>query len=311
MSGSASPVRLAPAKVNLCLHVVGRRDDGYHLLESLVCFVGLGDWLEVEPGPGLSLHIDGPFAGSLGAGEDNLVLRAAARLQAAIGAGTAGRSPGAAIRLDKRLPVASGVGGGSSDAAAALKLLQGLWRARIDPEALESLALALGADVPVCLRAPAPMWMAGVGERLTEAPSLPPFWLTLANPGVGVPTGQVFSGLSRRDNPPPIAPPDRFASVDALVNWLAGTRNDLGAPAEAVAPLISETLRAIEGAPGCRLARMSGSGATCFGVFERREQAVEASATLRRAAPQWWVAAAPVLGGAADLATLKGPSSAV
>jgi 4-diphosphocytidyl-2-C-methyl-D-erythritol kinase len=270
---------LAPAKVNLALHVVGRRGDGYHLLDSLVVFPGVGDRLVAEPGDRLSLALDGRFARDLGAGDDNLVLRAAALLAAP------GR--GAALRLTKSLPVASGIGGGSSDAAAALRLLARLWRAPLPaPEAL----LRLGADVPVCVAARA-CRMRGIGERLDPL-DLPAFWMVLANPGVPVATGPVFAGLARRDNPGMPDPP-RFASAEALFAWLAAQRNDLEASAVALAPPIADVLAALAAQPGCRLARMSGSGATCFGLFTAEPPALAAADALRRARSTWWVAAAP------------------
>jgi 4-diphosphocytidyl-2-C-methyl-D-erythritol kinase len=270
---------LAPAKVNLALHVTGRRPDGLHLLDSVVVFPRLGDRLEAEAGPGLSLAIDGPFARELGAGSDNLVLRAAALLR------PPGR--GAALRLTKSLPVAGGVGGGSADAAAALRLLARLWG--VPPPAPEAV-LGLGADVPVCL-AGRPCRMSGVGERL-EPLALPAFWLVLANPGVPLGTGAVFAGLAARANPPLSEPPP--PGLDAFVGWLAAQRNDLEPAAVALAPAVAETLAALAAQPGVRLARMSGSGATCFGIFADQAAALAAAEALRRARPGWWVAAAPV-----------------
>lgn len=282
--------RAAPAKVNLFLHITGRRADGYHLLESLAVFPRLGDVVAAEPAHGLSLAIAGPFKDQLGADGDNLVIRAAEALRRATGL-----AAGASLLLDKRLPIASGVGGGSSDAAATLRALLALWRAELSPEALDRLALSLGADVPVCLRAPAATWMAGVGERLKPGPRLPNFWMTLANPGVALATGAVFAGLSRRDAPPPPAPPARFATLAALADWLhAKTRNDLEPPAIALAPAIAGLRDALSAAPGCALARMSGSGATCYGLFETRGEAEAAAERLRSERPGTWSAAAPV-----------------
>lgn len=271
----------APAKVNLALHVVGRRPDGYHLLDSLVVFAGVGDSLAARPAEGLSLAIDGPFAAGLDAGPGNLVLRAAALA----------RPPhrGAALRLTKALPVASGLGGGSADAAAALRLLARLWAAPLPPP---GAVLGLGADVPVCL-AGRPARMRGVGEAL-EPVSLPPFWLVLANPGAPVATGAVFAGLSRRDNAPMTAP-GPLADAAALAAWLARQRNDLEAPALRLAPAIAETLAALAARPGCLLSRMSGSGATCFGLFAAEPPARAAAAALAAARPDWWVAAAAAL----------------
>jgi 4-diphosphocytidyl-2-C-methyl-D-erythritol kinase len=276
---SAAPAaELAPAKVNLALHVVGRCD-GYHLLDSLVAFARLGDRLEAEPADRLSLAIDGPFARDLGAGPDNLVLRAAALV-------APGR--GAVLRLTKLLPVASGIGGGSADAAATLRLLARLWDL---PLPGRDALLGLGADLPVCLAGRASR-MRGIGEDLAPL-TLPPFWLVLANPGVPVPTGAVFAALACRDNPP-LPDPPRFADADALAVWLAAQRNDLEAPAATVAPAVADVLAALAAQPGCRLARMSGSGATCFGLFAAGPAAAAAAAALRRARPGWWVEAAPV-----------------
>jgi 4-diphosphocytidyl-2-C-methyl-D-erythritol kinase len=268
----------APAKVNLALHVTGRRADGYHLLDSLVVFPRLGDRLEAEPARGLSLTLDGPFAIGLGAGDDNLVLRAAELLQP--------QGRGAALRLTKELPVAAGIGGGSADAAAALRLLARLWSVPLPPRAA---VLALGADVPVCL-AGRPARMSGIGEHLAPL-RLPPFWIVLANPGLPLPTGAVFAGLARTDNPPLPNPP-AFADSGALVAWLAATRNDLEPPARALAPPVAVVLAALAAQPGCALARMSGSGATCFGLFAHAAPAREAAAAIARAEPAWWVAAA-------------------
>ena len=271
---------LAPAKVNLALHVTGRRPDGLHLLDSLVVFPRLGDRLEAEPAAGLSLAIDGPFARDLGTGADNLVLRAALLMRAP------GR--GAALRLTKSLPVASGIGGGSADAAAALRLLARLWQAPLPaPDAV----LALGADVPVCLAGRA-CRMTGVGERLAPL-DLPPFWVVLANPGVPVATAAVFARLARRANPGLPEPP-AFAGASAFFDWLAARRNDLEATAAALAPAVTDTLAALAAQPDCRLARLSGSGATCFGLFDHEAAALAAATAIRRARPAWWIAAAPV-----------------
>ncbi len=279
--GEGGRAELAPAKVNLALHVTGRRADGYHLLDSLVVFPRVGDLLEVEPAAGLSLTIDGPFARDLGAGADNLVLRAALLLRGEGGAG-------AALRLVKSLPVASGIGGGSADAAAALRLLGGLWGLDLPPR---SVLAGLGADVPVCVAGKS-CRMQGIGEVI-EPVALPPFWLVLVNPGVPVSTPAVFAGLARRDNPPLPEPPV-FPDGAALAVWLAGQRNDLAEPAVALAPEVRTVLDALAAAPGCRLARMSGSGATCFGFFTAAEPALAAAEALRHDHPAWWVAAAPV-----------------
>ncbi len=274
----------APAKVNLYLHLRGRRADGYHLLDSLAVFPAIGDRLTASAGQGLSLHIDGPFGDGLSVEPDNLVLRAARSLARAHGL-----VPDAALRLDKHLPVASGVGGGSSDAAAALRLLSRLWGVAIPG----GLAASLGADVPVCLGAPEPRCMAGIGEQLSPAPPMPEFWIVLVNPGAAVATGAVFAAVERRDNPPG-PPPPPLTDFAALTGWLARQRNDLQPAAVSICPAIAEVLAALGDAP---LARMSGSGATCFALHGREADAEAQAERLRRSRPDWWVEAAPVTTG--------------
>jgi len=280
-----APTEAAPAKVNLYLHLRGRRADGYHLLDSLAVFPAIGDRLSVAPGPGLSLEIDGPFGAGLTAEPDNLVLRAARAL-----AGAHGLAPDAALRLEKHLPLASGIGGGSSDAAAALRLLSRLWGVAIP----DGLALSLGADVPVCLGAPEPRCMAGIGEQLSPAPPMPEFWIVLVNPGAAVATGAVFAAVDGRDNlpgPPSSSWPPPLTDFAALTGWLARQRNDLQAAAVSICPAIAEVLAALGAAP---LARMSGSGATCFALHGREADAEAQAERLRRSRPDWWVVAAPV-----------------
>lgn len=287
-SSGALLTDLARAKVNLFLHVRGRRPDGRHTLESLVVFPQIGDVLSVERSPLRSLSLEGPFALDLGAGEDNLVTQAVEAL-----AGSLDETAGVAIRLDKRLPVASGIGGGSADAAAALRLGMRLWGRAPDDAALARLALGLGADVPVCLGS-APSMMAGVGETLAPAPPFPGFWMVLCNPMRALSTAQVFTGLTRRENPAGPAAPARFASLGDLVAWLARQRNDLEAPARAAMPGIAAVLGALRWSEACLLARMSGSGATCFGIFAQQAAALAAADAIRAAHPAWWTAAAPV-----------------
>ncbi len=268
---------LAPAKVNLFLHVTGRRADGYHTLDSLAVFAGAADRLAAEPADALSLHVTGPFAAALSG--DNLVLRAARALADATGV-----APRARLILDKRLPVASGIGGGSADAAAALRLLTRLWAVEVTPEALAELALSLGADVPVCLAGRAAR-MGGVGEALTPAPGLPPCGLLLVNPGAAVATADVFR--SRRGGfSPSAALPSSWADASSMAADLAVLRNDLQEPACALQPSIAQALEAVASCPGCLLARMSGSGATCFGLFPDGALASAASRSLAR--PGWW-----------------------
>ena len=281
---------VARAKVNLSLHVLGRRPDGYHRLDSLVVFPEIGDFIEAEPSAGLSLALDGPQGFALDAGPDNLVLRAAGALRDALGT----PDHGAALRLEKRLPISSGIGGGSTDAATTLKLLNELWQLGATEERLAEIGLAIGADLPVCLAAPRASWMREVGEDVSPGPSMPGFWLVLVNPGVAVSTPEVFRALAGRFGPAPEAAPDRFGSLDALVDWLAAARNDLEAPAISLAPPIAEVLEALRAAPGCRLARMSGSGATCWGIFGAEAAALDASAAIGAAHPGWWTATGPV-----------------
>ncbi|SEP79166.1 4-(cytidine 5'-diphospho)-2-C-methyl-D-erythritol kinase [Thalassovita taeanensis] len=261
----------ASAKINLTLHVTGQRADGYHLLDSLVVFADIGDrlWLRMAQEPDLS--VTGPMAAGVPTGPENLVLRAAALMGAQ-----------AEIQLEKHLPSAAGIGGGSSDAAAVLRALSGMTGRPVPDQ-----GLALGADVPVCLLAQAAM-MRGIGEQVEAVTDLPEIAAVLVNPGVEVPTGAVFKGLARKDNPPMTQLP---VGVDlpGLVTWLAQQRNDLEAPARAVQPVIGTALDAIAAQAGCLLARMSGSGATCFGLFADAEQAQQAAAGLNR--PGWWVRA--------------------
>ncbi|MTE01813.1 4-(cytidine 5'-diphospho)-2-C-methyl-D-erythritol kinase [Paracoccus sp. YIM 132242] len=260
-------VEAAPAKLNLALHVTGRRADGYHLLDSLVAFAGVGDVVTLEPGP-LSLRIDGPFAAGLST-DDNLCLRAA-RLAGA----------DAAITLTKTLPVASGIGGGSADAAAVLRGLVQMGHA------LPLQAERLGADVPVCL-ASGPARMQGVGEVVTPLPPLPPIPLVLVNPGIALSTPQVFAAMDRRDNPGLPAIP-RFAGLADLTAWLAGTRNDLEPAALSIAPAVGQVLDALR-TTGAAFARMSGSGATCFGFYDSPDRARIAATALKRHG--WWAVA--------------------
>jgi len=278
----------APAKVNLTLLVTGKRPDGYHLLDSLVAFAGIGDTITVAPADSLSLVVDGPTATSLPEGE-NIVVKAARLLAEAAGVPLA-----AAIRLTKRLPVAAGIGGGSADAAATLTALSRLWEIDLPPERMRTLALSIGADVPVCLAGRATR-MEGVGEVLTPAPALPPAWLVLVNPLVPLSTPSVFKARSAAfSSPDPLthAPAD----AHALALALAERRNDLTAPAIALLPLVGEMLAAIAAQPACLLSRMSGSGATCFGLFADEAAARAAAAGLSAHQPGWWVAPAPLLG---------------
>ncbi len=297
-AGSASSLRIdtARAKINLWLQVTGRRADGYHMLDSLVAFAEIGDRLSADPDGPLGLSVTGPFAGALaaamtgpnGAGaDDNLVLRAARALAARAGRPATGR-----FVLDKRLPVASGIGGGSADAAAALRLLAGAWGLAIGGDDLAALALDLGADVPVCL-ASRTARMTGIGEGLARGPSLAGVPVVLINPGRPVATRDVFrTRQGPFSQPAPVGLVDTStADAAGLAAVLAATRNDLEAPAIALEPTIGRALEVLAAAPRCRLARMSGSGATCFGLFDDDRSADAAAARLTAAEPTWWVAA--------------------
>jgi 4-diphosphocytidyl-2-C-methyl-D-erythritol kinase len=271
----------APAKVNLFLRIVGRRADGYHLLDSLAVFAEIGDEILAAPADqaALTLTLDGPEAAALAAEPDNLVLRAARALRAA-----SGSTPrGAALTLVKRLPVASGIGGGSADAAATLRALCRLWG--IAPEAVDlpGLSLVLGADVPVSLAARTAR-MGGIGERIEPAPRLPGFGLLLANPRVALATPDVFRAR-RGDFAPRADLPPAWPDAAAMAADLSRLGNDLEAAAITLCPQIAETLAAIAARPGCLLARMSGSGATCFGLFATPERSAAAAAALPDA---WW-----------------------
>ena len=265
MTSNPTHFEIAPAKVNLALHVRERMPDGYHRIETLFAFAEAGDRLDAEPAASLSLSIDGPFAAGLSSGGDNLVLKAAGALRAA-----AGVQQGAALRLHKNLPVASGIGGGSADAAAALRLLARLWGTKLP---LEPIARSLGADVPACLLS-RPAWGAGRGDELTPVAgaALAGRPLLLINPGIPVPTGPVFKTWDGLDR----GPLDRGEPLEAALDG----RNDLQAPAISLVPAIGDLIAWLQARPGVVLARMSGSGATCFALFQHaadRDQAAEAS----------------------------------
>jgi 4-diphosphocytidyl-2-C-methyl-D-erythritol kinase len=272
----------AAAKINLDLWVVGRRADGYHELDSLVVFAPPCDRLRFQDDARLTLEVTGPFAAALAGEPDNLVLRAARVL-----AERAGRAPGARITLDKRIPVAAGLGGGSADAAATLRGLNRLWRLGLTAADLVPLAAGLGADVPVCLAA-RPTRMRGIGDRLEPLGDLPELALLLVNPRQPVATAAVFAGLENMAGPPPdLGPPP--ATRSRLLDWLRARPNHLEAPARRLLPALDHVLAALGRQPGCTLARMSGSGATCFGLFEDRDALARAAAALAAAHPDWWV----------------------
>ncbi len=281
----------APAKVNLALHVTGRRDDGYHLLDTLVTFTDAGDIISVEPGSSDTLTIEGPFGHQLPAASDNLVLRARDLLRTLSGT----RTP-VVIRLEKNLPIASGIGRGSSDAAATLRALCKLWQIDIAEDELARHALALGADVPMCLHSRS-LVARGIGETL-HAASLPTVPLVLVNPGVPVATPAVFRALERRNNSA-LPPLQHTRSAGSLAEWLALTRNDLEAPARSVVPQIGAVTAALR-EQGSVLARMSGSGATCFGIFAEDDEAQRAAAAIASANPSWYVKATRTLERASE-----------
>lgn len=272
----------APGKVNLYLHVVGRRPDGYHLLDSLVAFVEAGDEIAVRAAGALSLVVEGPYAGALEADDDNLVLRAARLIGAEFGV-----SQGAAITLTKNLPVAAGLGGGSSDAAATLDALVSLWGIDANEAVMMRLTAALGADVPVC-RLGATAHMSGIGEVLAPVSALPPCGVVLVNPGKPLSTPTVFGG---RRGPYSQADPvsGELNSAEELVRALEGRRNDLTAPACDQLPEISDVLKALGDDPACLLARLSGSGPTCFGIYADAARSRQAADRIAGAHASWWV----------------------
>ena len=289
-------VRLAaPAKFNLYLHVLGRRHDGYHLLDSLIAFAGVHDTLSFSPGVELSLRRRGPEVAALPAPDQDLIARTANSCAQALG-----QRCDASIDVVKRLPVAAGMGGGSSDAAAALRGLATLWQR--DVADLAPLAATLGADVPVCLFGRA-AFVGGIGDDISAAPALPPAHLVLVNPRLALPTADVFHHCKPRDGVAP-AKPFTQSPRDAqeLASWLRRTENDLTAAAVSLAPVIDTVLAAIAAQPGCLLARMTGSGATGFGLFDAAHQAADAATSIGRAEPGWWVAATPLVHDIAGLA---------
>lgn len=279
--------RLAKAKVNLFLHITGKRDDGYHLLESLVCFPNCGDVLDVAPSNKVSLHEAGPYAGQMGGWQDNLILKAAKLLKRETGV-----TAGAEIHITKNLPVASGIGGGSTDAATVLHLLCDLWNIEISTQELARLGVELGADLPVCLYG-RPAMMSGIGEIISPVEGLPTFGILLVNPGVGVSTQRIFKELGS------FAPNIDFPSLeglnkDSFIQVLKGCRNDMQIGAIRTEPSIEQVLKVLEGVDTCLLSRMSGSGATCFGLFDSAEQAELARDTLLTKQPTWWAMASQI-----------------
>ncbi len=280
----------ARAKVNLYLHVTGRRADGYHTLDSLFVRTALCDRLILQPGETDSLSVTGPFAGALAgeAPERNLALRAVAAVRA-----RCGRGGPVAVNLEKNIPVAAGLGGGSADAAAALRGASALFEAGLDDEALAELAAGLGADVPACLH-DMPLAVSGIGECLTPLDPLPHFALLLVNPGVALSTADVFRARTGGFSAP--APMTAPADLDGLVAALGARGNDLEAPAIVLAPVVGTVLDTLRDLPGARLVRMSGSGATCFALFADLAAAQAAQGVLADLQPGWWAAATGVAG---------------
>ena len=270
--------------------MAGRRDDGYHLIDSLVVFAGATDTLEIAPAGRFGLEVGGPFAAAAGPDRDNLVHAAAHRLGALLD-----RAPAVRIALTKNLPAAAGVGGGSADAAAALRGLAALWAEKPDRRRLDDLALAIGADVPVCLYG-RPARVSGIGEIVFPAPPLPEAHLVLVNPGEGVSAARVYAAHARSARPfsAPLPPLDPPRDIRAFAAWLSAGGNDLTDAACAAAPSIAEALAALSAA-GCLLARMSGSGPVCFGLFESAAAARRAARSIAAREPGWWVRAAAVL----------------
>ncbi|WP_408629777.1 4-(cytidine 5'-diphospho)-2-C-methyl-D-erythritol kinase [Aliiroseovarius salicola] len=264
----------APAKVNLTLHVTGQRKDGYHLLDSLVVFADVGDRITVRPNDANRLEVIGPKAAGVPTDGSNLVCKAADLFGVPVH-----------ITLSKHLPAMAGIGGGSSDAAATVLAL-----AELTGDARLPDVTTLGADVRVCLMRQASR-MRGIGEDVSPIEAMPPLFAVLANTGVEVSTPSVFKALECKNNPPMPKKLPRWKTTAAFINWLATQRNDLEAPAIKGTPQIADTLEALNALPDVRLVRMSGSGATCFALFETREQAERAAAVLRDEQPNWWVEA--------------------
>lgn len=281
----------APAKVNLALHVTGQRADGFHDLESLVAFAGIGDELDAYAAGEDGLVLTGPFASALSQGQSNLVLKAVAAFRRTWPDAVPQRLQ---LRLAKNLPVASGIGGGSADAAAALRIMKALSAEPVSDEDLSAVAVSLGADVPVCLFS-RPCVVRGIGEVVQPLTEFPQAHIVLVNPLVAVATAEIFRHLEERRNPPLPLLPDELSHAAMLGLWMKETRNDLQAAAIAVVPQIGVLIDQLQGVQGCVAARMSGSGATVFGLFGSGALAHQAAQDLRRLFPDYWVAAAPLV----------------
>ncbi len=289
---------ISRAKINLCLHVVGKRPDGFHQLQSLVTFAQFGDELSVvdygRTGNGDKLQIQGEFASQLANDETNLIMRALKAFRR--------QWPNAlgfdiSLLLTKNLPIASGVGGGSANAASLLKLVSEISSIEIDPRQLHKLALGIGSDMPVCLLEK-PAMMAGRGEVIVPLENFPTLFAVLVNPGIAVSTGKVFASLGMTKNP---ALPDvgkSLETVDGLVSWLHRTRNDLEGEAIKMVPEIGQIIERFQGDVNCLFARMCGSGATVFALFDNMEKAEKGAVAIRRQWPQFWVQPTVLMGSA-------------
>jgi 4-diphosphocytidyl-2-C-methyl-D-erythritol kinase len=291
---SGARTRHAHAKINLALHVTGRRADGYHMIESLAVFTRFGDRVETELADSDDFSVSGRYASAIPIDDSNLVVKARDTLRREAGLQS---TPPVAIRLEKNLPVASGVGGGSSDAAAVLRGLVQTWGLDFGDAELTRVGLSLGADIPMCLVAK-PLIARGVGDELSVVTGFPALGLVLINPGVAVSTAEVFEALSNRDNEG-LPPLPRSLDFHSIRNWLEITRNDLEPTARAIQPAIGKALSVLDKA-GAGFARMSGSGATCFGLFETGNVAKRAAADIRGRHPDWFVAATRSMTSEAD-----------
>jgi len=270
---------LAPAKINLTLHVTGQRDDGYHLLDSLVMFADKGDRISVSLAEETTLQVEGRMSDGVPVDETNLMVRAARLMDVPV-----------AMKVKKKLPNAAGLGGGSSDAAAVLTAISLITGKPIPEHAIE-----LGADVPVCLKR-APARMRGIGDRVDAVSQMPSLEAVLVNPGRPVATAAVFKHLEKKDNPPMPDELPRGKTATQLVEWLSTMRNDLQGPAMAAEPVIAQVFDTLSKTPGCMLTRMSGSGGTCFGIYSDKETARSAAGRLREQNPSWWVTATTLNG---------------
>ena len=279
----------APAKINLCLHVVGRRRDNYHLISSLVVFLDVFDIVSATESPVLKLNLKGPFAKHLRSGDNNSVIRAAKGLQK-----LSGITKGAEITLTKNLPISAGIGGGSADSAATIKLLLELWGVNIAEKRIMQLGQSLGADVPICLTAK-PAFVSGIGEKIKIIQRFPKIWVLLVNPGKGVLTKKIFNDFGRQYSEYLLMRSAPF-SIRGLIQFLKTSNNDLTLLATRYVPEIKKILKDIGATKGCLISRMSGSGATCFGIFSDKQNVIKAKKTLLQSNPNYWVACGQVVG---------------